>query len=134
MGSRPSSMPSTQGLWDEGNVLVVFGSRSIRPSHQLLDALSYTHDVGFDLIISGGAKGVDTVAEEWAASKDKAFECYPADWEKHGRVAGMIRNRFMADRATHGICVWDGTSRGTKDMLEVMEERGKPVAAYIARL
>ena len=113
------------------NVLVVFGSRGLEPSFDQLDALSYVHDVPFDTIISGGARGVDTRAELWAKSKDKRFRRYDADWEGNGRAAGYLRNTVMAERATHGICVWDGESRGTKHMLDEMRRLGKPVAVYI---
>jgi len=113
------------------NVLVVFGSRTIEPPFGLLDSLSYAHDVPFDEVISGGARGVDTRAELWAESKDKRFRRYDADWEGNGRAAGYLRNTVMAERATHGICVWDGESRGTKHMLDEMRRLGKPVAVYI---
>lgn len=114
------------------NVLVVFGSRTIEPHFDLLDALSYTHNVGFDTIISGGARGVDWIAELWAVSKGKDFIPFPADWNMYGKSAGMRRNARMAAYATHGIAVWDGASRGTEAMLNMMRQRQKPVAVYIA--
>ena len=54
-------------------------------------------------------------------------ELFPADWDKHGRAAGPIRNKQMADYADVLIAVWDGKSRGTKNMIDEMNKLMKPV-------
>ena len=49
------------------------------------------------------------------------------DWNKHGKAAGPIRNRQMAEYADCLIAVWDGKSRGTKNMIDEMNKLMKPV-------
>jgi predicted Rossmann fold nucleotide-binding protein DprA/Smf involved in DNA uptake len=56
---------------------------------------------------------------------------FPADWNKHGRGAGMIRNRLMAHNADALIAVWDGVSSGTDNMISLAKVRGLKVFVYI---
>ena len=53
---------------------------------------------------------------------------YPADWERHGRAAGPIRNEEMAEVSDALIAFWDGKSRGTKSMIEIAMRKGLQVA------
>jgi hypothetical protein len=76
------------------------------------------------MIIEGGAKGTDHMAHQYAVEKNIDVKTYPADWETHGKKAGMIRNREMGEAATHAIIFWDGQSRGTKNMISICEELG----------
>ena len=68
-----------------------------------------THNV---IIVSGHASGADTLGERFAAEHNLLCELHPADWDKHGRAAGPIRNAEMADVADALIAFWDGMSRG----------------------
>ena len=68
-----------------------------------------THNV---IIVSGHAAGADTLGERFAAEHNLLCELHPADWSKHGRAAGPIRNAEMADVADALIAFWDGESRG----------------------
>ncbi len=68
-------------------------------------------------VVSGGARGVDQLGERWARETGSQCIRYPADWDKHGRAAGMIRNEEMAKNAEALIAVWDGKSRGTANMI-----------------
>lgn len=83
-------------------------------------------------IVSGGARGVDAVGEEVARSEHLPVKRFPADWNAHGRAAGPIRNRQMAEYADAAVLVWDGRSPGTKNMKAEMERLGKPVFVYEA--
>ena len=76
------------------------------------------------VVISGTAQGADVLGEQWAKSHGLEIERYPADWAEHGRAAGPIRNRLMAENADALIAIWDGTSRGTKNMFETARDRG----------
>ncbi len=75
-------------------------------------------------IVSGGAKGVDTMARDLAAHYGIKCTVMPADWNANGKAAGPIRNRQMAEYGTHLIAFWDGKSRGTKNMIEEAEKCG----------
>ena len=74
--------------------LAVIGSRDFTNYQELKDALDKvaTH-VKIDLIISGRARGTDMLAERYAAEKEIPTLIFPPDWGKHGRSAGIIRNR-----------------------------------------
>jgi predicted alpha/beta superfamily hydrolase len=69
------------------------------------------------IIISGGAQGVDSVAATYARKKNYHVIELLADWEKHGRGAGMIRNSEIVEQSDVVIAFWDGESRGTKDTI-----------------
>lgn len=74
-------------------------------------------------IVSGTAKGADTLGERFA--KEHGIKCsrFPADWNKYGRSAGPIRNTEMAAYASKQngslFAFWDGESRGTKNMIDL---------------
>ena len=66
-----------------------------------------------DGVISGGARGADTLAYDWAGESGRKRKMIPADWDKHGKAAGAIRNQQMAQIGDALIAFWDGKSRGT---------------------
>lgn len=78
-------------------------------------------------IVSGGAKGADTLGEHYAELRDLAVKRFPANWEKHGKGAGYRRNEVMAKYATHLIAFWDGKSKGTKHMIALGARHGLKV-------
>lgn len=81
-------------------------------------------------IVSGGARGVDNMAEKWARSRGIFCEVYPANWKRFGKRAGMMRNAQMAEVGDELVAIWDGESRGTAAMIAMMRQRGKPVTVY----
>jgi hypothetical protein len=84
-------------------------------------------------IVSGAARGIDSLGERWAEYRPDPIPVkqFPADWDTHGKAAGPIRNRAMADYADALLVVWDGKSRGTKNMLDHVYRLKKPVYKYI---
>lgn len=78
-------------------------------------------------IVSGMARGADRLAWEFAKQADVQCYVFPADWDTHGKAAGFIRNRQMAEFADGLLAFWDGESRGTKHMIETMRAMGKDV-------
>lgn len=70
-------------------------------------------------IVSGKAKGADTLGEKWAKERGLKIKSFPADWDQFGNSAGPIRNAQMADYGTHLVAFWDGRSRGTLNMVNV---------------
>ena len=82
-------------------------------------------------IVSGKAKGVDTLGEQVAEEFGLEVGAFPADWNKHGRAAGPIRNGLMADYADIAIVIMvSGGSSGSKNMVKQMEKRKKPVMVF----
>lgn len=71
------------------------------------------------VVIHGGARGPDSWAGAWAKEHNLKSELFSADWQTHGKAAGMIRNRAMVEQGNPDLCLafWDGNSRGTLDCL-----------------
>jgi hypothetical protein len=76
-------------------------------------------------IISGGAVGPDTAALIWAELNGCSRTVFLPEWEKHGNLAGIIRNKKMVKECDVCIGFWDGKSRGTKFTLEYATKSGK---------
>ena len=70
------------------------------------------------IIVSGLAKGADTLAVRYAKEHKLLVSYFPALWNQHGSRAGFIRNEEMAKTADACVCFWDGASVGTKHMIE----------------
>lgn len=73
-------------------------------------------------IVSGMAKGADTLGERYAAEKGYPLTRFLARWAIYGKRAGIIRNEEMAKYADHLIAFWDGKSKGTKNMIDLARE------------
>jgi hypothetical protein len=80
-----------------------------------------THNV---VIISGAARGADTLGERYAQEHGLGLDRHPANWDLHGKAAGYIRNKEMVDIADACICFWDGKSKGTKHTIDLSIEKG----------
>ena len=84
-----------------------------------------------ELIISGGAIGVDTLAEKYADAKGiKKMILYP-DYELYGKSAPLIRDNLIVDNADFVVAVWDGISKGTEFTISYAKRRGVPIEIYI---
>lgn len=82
-----------------------------------------------DIVITGGCRGIDLIAYDFAQrmfAKNVVFKAY---WDKHGGAAGPIRNAEMAKDADILIAFWDGVSRGTKSAID--EARKNYVETHI---
>lgn len=101
----------------------------MRDFHHYKTLLSAAQKCPFEItsVVSGGAKGVDALGERFAADHSLPIERYPADWKKHGRAAGPIRNAEMAENAEALLAIWDGKSRGTGNMIFNAKKRGLAV-------
>lgn len=78
-------------------------------------------------IVSGGAKGVDSLGEYLAKRAGFHLKFFPADWVTYGKAAGPIRNKQMGDYADCLIAIRLDNSKGTTHMIEYMIKLGKPV-------
>ena len=79
------------------------------------------------IIVSGGARGADTIGERYAKENGFKVEKYPADWKRYGRSAGPRRNKQMAEVSDYVICFWDEKSKGTKTMIDYAIKYDKPL-------
>src|SRR6056297_2533768 len=74
-------------------------------------------------IVSGTARGADQIGERYAKERGYKLTRFPADWDKHGKSAGVIRNKEMAEYADALIAFWDGKSSGTRHMLQTAHSK-----------
>jgi hypothetical protein len=82
-----------------------------------------------EFIISGGARGPDTLGEVWAQANGVTVKRFLPDWDQHGRRAGILRNLEMLDFIAQSpqplvVAVWDGSSRGTGHTVGEARRRG----------
>ena len=84
-------------------------------------------DMGPFEVVSGMARGVDSIAADLAKQAGIPVHEFPADWDKYGKSAGYRRNEQMADAATHLLAFWDGESKGTGHMIDIADKAGIPV-------
>ena len=91
-------------------------------TNKILQEKKVTHKI---VIISGCARGADTLGLRYASENTFDVEEYPADWDKYGKKAGYVRNVEMAENADALIAFWDGKSKGTKHMIDIATERNK---------
>jgi len=115
------ALPTSRGMR-----VIVCGSRGWQDRQKIADRL-------FDLpvestIVHGAAKGADRMAHQEAEKLGLLVEPHPADWGKHGKVAGPYRNATMAALGAD-LCLafWDGRSNGTRDMMDRADTHGIPV-------
>lgn len=76
------------------------------------------------VIIHGGAQGADALADSWAVHNWVAVEEYLAQWDKHGRAAGPIRNQLMLDQGKPDLVIAFPGGRGTADMVRRAKAAG----------
>lgn len=104
--------------------LAVVGGRDFEDYRLLYDSLWPI--TRFDTeIISGGARGADSLAERFAMQCLLNYTEFPADWEQYGKRAGYLRNKLIVDECDQLIAFWDGESKGTKHSIDLAKKAGK---------
>lgn len=103
--------------------LIVAGSREFG-NYQLLskhlDEINSKYSI--TEIVSGTAKGADSLGELYAKEHSIPIKKFPANWNKYGKSAGYIRNKDMAHYADACICFWINKSKGTGHMINLAKE------------
>jgi hypothetical protein len=102
---------------------IIAGSRSIE-DYDLLKKAIEDSGIKITTVISGCAKGVDSLGEKYAIENNIPIIKYPAEWNKYGRSAGPLRNIEMAKIADALIAICKNNSRGTTHMIQEATSRG----------
>lgn len=111
--------------------LIIAGSRTLHPEAAHISfALRQQGWAQIDEVVSGGAQGVDSAGEAWAHATGVPVKIFRPDWCAFGRAAGPMRNRHMAQYATHALVFWDGASPGTANLMAEMRQLDKPIAVH----
>ena len=106
--------------------LLIAGSRSIVD----FDIAPHIPD-GVDLIISGGAKGIDTLAEQYADMCGIEKLIIRPQYELFGRAAPIKRNEEMVNICDAVLAVWDGKSKGTRHTLNYARKKEKIIIEIV---
>jgi len=104
--------------------LIIAGSRTITDIsllNKIMDKLSISN---IGEVVSGKARGVDSLGEEWARAHKITIKDFPADWDTYKKSAGHIRNAQMAEYGDTLLLLWNGTSSGSASMLELAKKKG----------
>jgi len=92
---------------------IIAGSREINDFALVEEAIKLSN-FKITTVVSGGARGVDSLGEWYANKNNLEIDRYLPEWNKFGRGAGHIRNELMAKNADALVDIWDGKSPGTK--------------------
>lgn len=105
--------------------VLVCGGRDFNDPLTLGSWLGGIHkDHGITLIIEGGARGADTLARQFGQFAGIPVQTFPADWQKHGKGAGPIRNAQMLREGRPDLVVAFPGGRGTANMIEQARKAG----------
>lgn len=77
--------------------------------------------------VSGGARGADTYAREFAQKNNLPLQEFLPEYDKYGKRAPLTRNKLIVEACDCLIAFWDGQSRGTKFTIDYAVQMGKPV-------
>ena len=105
---------------------IIAGSRNLAEDSLVQEAIRESH-FNITEVVSGGAVGIDELGEEWSRKNNVRLTRFIPDWTSYGKAAGVIRNGEMASYAEALIAVWDGKSRGTKNMIDQAKKLGLKV-------
>jgi predicted Rossmann fold nucleotide-binding protein DprA/Smf involved in DNA uptake len=108
-------------------VYAVVGSRTFenfKLLNEVLSALNITK------IVSGGAKGADSLVAKYAKANKILLEEHIPEWDKYGKSAGFKRNARIIDSCDEVIAFWDGISKGTAHSVAYAKARNKPVFIF----
>jgi len=107
--------------------LIIAGGRDFSDTTLLAETVNEMRLPEDVELVCGMARGADLMAKEMFDEVNQPVKCFPAQWDKHGKAAGFIRNKEMAHYADELLAFWDGQSHGTKNMITTMRKLGKPV-------
>lgn len=116
--------------------LIIAGGRNI-PEH-----IAYAECVKWRIanrdkvateIVSGAARGVDTAGEEYADYYDIPVKRFYPDWDTFGKSAGYRRNLEMGQYADALLLIWDGESKGSGHMKDIMRKLNKPIYEIVIK-
>jgi hypothetical protein len=107
--------------------LAIVGSRNLR-----IDITRFVPS-GVSMILSGGAIGVDSAAEDFARKHKIPIRIFKPEYKIFGKIAPILRNKQIVRASDRILAIWDGKSRGTAHVIEFAHFLGKPVTVFVVR-
>jgi hypothetical protein len=114
-------------MWIKEMKVAIIGSRNFNDYEFLRTACILFPDI--DLIISGGARGADSLAERYAKEANIPTLIFKPDWSI-GKQAGYLRNIKIIEAADIVLAFWDGVSKGTKHSIDLAEKYKRQLFIY----
>jgi len=102
--------------------LAIVGSRNL-----IINNIDEYLPDGITEIVSGGAKGIDSIAAEYAKRNNIPLVEFRPEYKKYRRAAPLKRNELIAEYADEVLAFWDGSSKGTIYTVQLFEKLGKKV-------
>ncbi len=110
--------------------LAIVGSRTFN-DYSLLEHTLYNlileSDIEIKEIVSGGARGADSLAKQFALDNDITYLEFKAAWDLYGKSAGYKRNVQIVEACDAVLAFWDGESKGTKHSIDLAKKLNKKV-------
>jgi hypothetical protein len=108
--------------------IIIAGGRNFTGSllleNEMHKILAFGKKYGYEFtVISGNAKGADSLGIRFAERNNLPFRIFAPDWQKYNRSAGIVRNIEMANVADFCLCFWDGKSPGTNHMRKICKQK-----------
>lgn len=125
----------TEQVFSKQYNLIIGGSRHLNPPIEFIDDIArgmfpQVDDPDYEIVvIHGGARGVDDAGARWASEHMFKQREFSANWRTHGKAAGPIRNRKMAEAGDGLLLIWDGQSKGSASMLKEAKKLGLTIAS-----
>lgn len=105
--------------------IAIVGSRNI--TEEIYDSLCEAIPIGASMVISGGANGVDALAEKYAIENRLPLMVIRPEYDKYGKCAPLERNKKIIEQADYVLAFWDGKSRGTAQVIDTCVRTYVPV-------
>ncbi len=106
--------------------IAIIGSRNVK-----IDNLDEYLPRNITEIVSGGAKGVDTCAKEYAQKNNIKLTEFLPEYNKYGKAAPLKRNIQIIEYADEFLAFWDGKSKGTKFVIDMCQKSSKIITVII---
>lgn len=111
--------------------LAIVGSRGFQDYDflkQCIDQLAANNEI--IEIVSGEARGADTLGERYARENGIPTKIFRPDWDKFGKSAGFRRNITIVNNADVVAAFWDGRSRGTANTIDLTKKANKTLFIF----
>ena len=109
-----------------GLKILIAGGRGFSSALDMWEVLE-DYEKSCTTVISGCARGADSIGEDWAKAFNIPVERYPALWDEHGRAAGHIRNQLMLDDGKPDLVVVFPGGKGSESMVKKARKAGVEV-------
>lgn len=111
--------------------LAIVGGRDFADNDYMKKCLQgYRKENTVIQVVSGGARGADSLGEGWAKENGIPTKIFPAQWDKYGKSAGFRRNKDIVANCDAIAAFWDGRSKGTENTISIARMNSKKVTIF----